>query len=305
MAALVQTYTKETGTTITMLQTRPTSATSRMPSAQYSASSSQAPRSPYSGNAALTGYRGSSTPIQQYAFKSTPGLHSSSQPDLSSQRGRFPSQSSVTNVSVLGVGQGGSRDDIAIIQTRNGVPGPRPHSAHLTVEASNKAAHDRHRRGNAQPSVHTRSHSATLPSTSAVNLPNTAQFYNIPNSRAALANRPTSFYATIPGSSMDDMHIPQQNQLDVKGMRRRSMASPDLAGSLRLPDLDHFSHQTLQNDLKTFGAVPRPSPHSRNGSSDSVNSSRSNRSRPSVSVFVRMNCPITAFTVVASLTGII
>lgn len=277
---------------MTMLQTRPTSATGRMPSGQQQpamsyAAAVQAPRSAYHGN----GYRGSSTPIQQYAFTSTPSLNQPPQPqqftpqrtsptpqtpenDTSAPRGRFPAQTP----SYANATQTGSRDDSAVVQGR-GAPAAsnRSQSAHM---ASAKAAPDRYRRGNAQPAPHTRSQSVNLPSTA--NLPNMAQFYGITNNaRSTLPARPTSFYATVPGASMDDMHIPQQPKTDAKGLRRRSMQGLESVGSLQLPQFDHSFK--LSGDTDTKPTASGSSVHSRNGSSESVTSSRSNHSRPSVS----------------------
>ena len=260
MAALVQTYSQETGT-IAMLQTRPTSATGRMPSGQQQSipqfgHSTQAPRAAYHGNATFTGYRGSSTPVQQYAFQSTPSLNNS-------YRSASPS---------TGVAQGGSRDDSAISNGRHGAPMARPQPTPITPGNTNKSAPDRYRRGQTQPGNHARSQSATLPSTAT--LPNTASFYNVGNnSRAALANRPASFYGSIPGTSMDDMHIHEQSQAEAKAMRRRSMHAHDPEPGIK----------AVGTEPKTLRTVSSNSVHSRSGSSESVNSSRSNHSRPSVS----------------------
>lgn len=279
MAALVQTYSQETGT-ITMLQTRPTSATGRIPSGQQQplpqfGNSTQAPRAAYHGNATFTGYRGSSTPVQQYAFQSTPSLNNIT------YRG---------SGSAAGVTQAGSRDDSVILNARHGVPVARPQPTH-------KAAPDRYRRGHVQPGNHTRSQSATLPSTA--NLPNTANYYNVANSsKAAMANRPANFYVSVPGTSMDDMHIYQQPQPDAKGMRRRSMQSLDSAPSLK-PQLDPAT-KAIEADPKTsLRPVPNNTAHSRSGSSESVNSSRSNQSRPSVS-----HCPSLGFMWHCPISGV-
>lgn len=289
MAALVQTYTQDPST-ITMLQTRPTSSTGRMPSGQQQpalsyAAVAQAPRSAYNG-----GYRGSSTPIQQYAFTSTPSLnqlpplqqptsHRTSptqeySPNVA--RGRFPAQTHVANNPNTSAGQLGSRDDLSIGQGGNGASSSRSQSAHL---GSGKVAPDRYRRpGNNQAGPHARSQSVTLPSTA--NLPNMAQFYGISNnSRTTLPARPTSFYATVPGSSMDDMHIPQQPKIDAKGLRRRSMQGLDSSSVLQLPQFDHSLK--LGVDDSSLSPAVSGTAHSRNGSSESVNSSRSNHSRPS------------------------
>lgn len=250
-----------------MIQTRPTSATGRMPSGQQQPVSqygAQSPRTAFNGNATFTGYRGSSTPVQQYAFQSTPSLNqpyrsNTADHEPNFNRHRFPSQAP-SGGAVMGVGQGGSRDDTAILQARHAVPVTRPPP---TVVPVSKNAPDRYRRSG-QQAQHSRSHSA---GPSLINLPNTAQFYNVANNaRSNMAARPTSFYATIPGQSMDDMHIPQQTQHD-KGMRRRSVQAFD-------------STSKQQSDTLRPAAYTA---HSRSGSSESVNSSRSNHSRPSVS----------------------
>lgn len=219
-----------------MLQTRPTSATGRMPSGQQQSipqfgHSTQAPRAAYHGNATFTGYRGSSTPVQQYAFQSTPSLNTPYR-------------------------------------------GPSPPTA---PGSTNRAAPDRYRRGQPQPGNHSRSQSATLPSTTT--LPNTVNFYNIGNN--SRSNRPASFYGALPGTSMDDMHIHQQSQAEAKALRRRSMHTQDPATTLKLQP--EPAARGVDTDPKALRAVSGNSAHSRSGSSGSVNSSRSNHSRPSVS----------------------
>ncbi|KAG9257299.1 uncharacterized protein F5Z01DRAFT_463616 [Emericellopsis atlantica] len=266
MAALVQTYPPETAT-ITMLQTRPTSATGRMPSGQQQPipqyGGNQAPRSSYHSNTNFTGYRGSSTPVQQYAFQTTPTLNqpyrmNAAEYDPSVTHHRFPNYGpSVTNSS-----QGGTRDDTAILQARQAISVSRPQPTVIPGPAKNTP--DRYRRPSNQGNSHNRSQSANLPNTS--NLPNTAQFYNIGNSpRHTATSRPTSFYATIPGTSMDDMHLPPQNH--QKGLRRRSMHGMETMASQQ-------SDRALRPGLDNAA-------HSRSGSTESVNSSRSNHSRPS------------------------
>ena len=257
MAALVQTYSHETGT-ITMLQARPTSATSRVPSGQQQfGHSPQAPRAAYHGNATFGGYRGSSTPVQQYAFQSTPSLNN-------------------TFLSPPAAGTQSPRDDFA----RHGGPASGQSQPSFSSSNVNKAAPDRYRRTQPQAGNHSRSQSATLPST--VNLSNTASFYNVANSsKAATANRPASFYATIPGTSMDDMHIHQHVQAEAKAMRRRSMHS--LESPVTAQPQPESTTKSTETDSMTLRPRTNHSAHSRSGSSDSVNSSRSNRSRPSVS----------------------
>ena len=213
-----------------MLQTRPTSATGRMPSGQQQfGHSPQAPRATYHGNATFGGYRGSSTPVQQYAFQSTPSLNNTFLPPAAG-------------------GAQDPRDDSA----RHGGPVSGHSQPSFSSGNVNKAAPDRYRRTQPQAGNHSRSQSATLPATA--NLSNTASFYNVSNSsKVSMANRPASFYATTPGTSMDDMHSRQST--------------------------------TKSNETDSMTLRPRTnhSAHSRTGSSDSVNSSRSNHSRPSVS----------------------
>lgn len=251
MAALVQTFPQETGT-ITMLQTRPNSSTGRMPSGQQTtlpqyASAAQAPRTTFNGNATLTGYRGSSTPVTQYAFQSTPSLNQW-QPQTSyrlsdgdsntQQRHRFPSTGQTITT---------SRDDSALYQNR---PSTRPQTQ--TV-GSPKSTPDRYRRGNAQAGQHARSQSASLPLTGT--LPATTQFYNTGNTpRTAVDNRPTSFYATVP-SSVDSLQLrPQPDQ---------AATSPD------------------EKRVQAARSASYNSAHSRTGSSGSAQSSRSAHSRSS------------------------
>ncbi|KAJ9154844.1 Protein BNI4 [Pleurostoma richardsiae] len=85
MAALVQSYPQQSGT-VTMLQTRSSSGAGMLPVSQPQAnhqfSASQPQRNGYHGvpnGVGNVGYRTSSTPIQPYAFTTTPSLNSSAQ----------------------------------------------------------------------------------------------------------------------------------------------------------------------------------------------------------------------------------
>ncbi|RSM13743.1 hypothetical protein CEP52_001817 [Fusarium oligoseptatum] len=309
MAALVQTYPQQTAT-VTMLQTRPTSATGMISSNQgqnghqYVGTQSQAPRY---GAAAPSGYRGSSAPVQQYAFTSTPTLHHAQTWQQQGQpvRNQVPNvnygnrgfSSSMTNLpytNTMGVGQTGARDDSAIPQRRNIVPAPRPHSAFLagpttqppySPTSSSKAAPDRYRRpsNSQQQNQHGRSQSTTLPGNNG--MPTAAQLYNGPNpQRAAALNRPNSFYNAMPGTSMDDMQLPQSPLDDSKRSRRRSMRSVESSESSRPVVQDKVKSDTLR-------VVSNPAAHSRNGSSESIVSSRSSHSRPSSSANRNVSAP--------------
>lgn len=311
MAALVQTYPQQTAT-ITMLQTRPTPNTVMIPTSQgqanhqYMGQQPPAPRSPYG---APTGYRGGSAPVQQYAFTSTPNLNQAQtwQPYGQYQnpvqgRGHAPNpsyasraqqhSSSMTNLAynqAFGMGQTGSRDDSALLATRNMVSAPRPNSMHLAsynsqpsftapTTTSNKAAPDRYRRTvNTQPNQHGRSQSSTLSANTGMPA---AQIYNGPNTHSAVPNRPNSFYNVVPGTSADDMPIYVQGE-DGKRVRRRSNHSNNSADSVSRPtlhDKSRGSDTSTPRNSNTLRVVSNPH---RNGSSESIVSSRSSNSRPS------------------------
>jgi hypothetical protein len=277
MAALVQVYPPQTET-LTMLQARPNSATGRMPSGQqqpsfqYVGAASPAPRSNFYGNASTSSYRGMSTPVQQYAFTSTPNLNSWQQDMNMNQRGRQSSTPSpVMGNFAMGVAQSGSRDDSSIVLGRSAAMPARQSPTQATY--AQRAAPDRYRRAPAQPTNHARSQSVTLPST--LNAQNPTQAYaGGNNARAALANRPHSFYG-VPGTSMDDMHIPQGSPSEAKGLRKRN------TNNLDATDAQKQLQRPSDKDIKGSRGNSTTSVHSRNGSSESVNSSRSAHSRPS------------------------
>lgn len=305
MAALVQTYPQQT-TTVTMLQNRPNPNTTMMQQSQghqLMSSTAQTPRAAYGGVTNHTGYRGSSGPVQPYAFTTTPSLHQVAQwqpygtyrtntgpvPAMSPHydtnmnlRGRFPGNQAQAAYNVpANMGMGASRDDSTIPTPRNIVPQPRPQSAHLSsnhhgyaAASSGKAMPDRYRRPSVQGPNHGRSQSSTaLPTAPVVNSP------------TMLPNRPTSFYATVPGTSKDDTHIYHQpNSEDAKRLRRRSMhtleQTVDFNKSFEIAPLGEGFGRTKspEQDAKNLRVVQS---HGRNGSSESVNSSRSSHSRPS------------------------
>ncbi|KAF4989490.1 hypothetical protein FGRMN_9088 [Fusarium graminum] len=265
-----------------MLQTRPASSTSMIPNAQGQnghqyATAAQTPRYAVPSP---TGYRGTTAPVQQYAFTSTPTLHHSQtwQPQAQPSRtynhnanygGRqFSSSGANMQYNAMGVGQTGARDDSAIPQRRNIVPAPRPHSAFLagstqptSPTSQSKAAPDRYRRPSlsAQQNQHGRSQSNAVQVNAGI--PTANQLYNGPNpSRSAIPNRPNSFYNAVPGVSMDDMQLLQSPMDDSNRSRRRSIrADSDL------------SKPAAQDKSKTEGAsqnlrpVGKRAVHSRNG----------------------------------------
>ncbi|KAF5661540.1 BNI4-like protein [Fusarium heterosporum] len=235
-----------------MLQTRPASSTSMIPNAQGQnghqyATAAQTPRYAVPSP---TGYRGTTAPVQQYAFTSTPTLHHSQtwQPQAQPSRtynhnanygGRqFSSSGASMQYNAMGVGQTGARDDSAIPQRRNIVPAPRPHSAFLagstqptSPTSQSKAAPDRYRRSSlsTQQNQHGRSQSNAVQVNAGI--PTANQLYNGPNpSRSAIPNRPNSFYNAVPGVSMDDMQLLQSPMDDSNRSRRRSIrADSDLS----------------------------------------------------------------------------
>ncbi|KAH6897276.1 hypothetical protein B0T10DRAFT_557101 [Thelonectria olida] len=313
MAALVQTFPQQTVTT-TMMQTRPTSAGMMQNQGQtgHQYMAAQAPRSQY-GVAAPVGYRGSSVPVQPYAFTTTPNLnHTQSwQPqaqqnarnyhaNANASHGVRAYSASMTNLP-MGLGQSGSRDDSAIPPARNIVPAPRPQSAYLagptqqsvnsSAPAPTKSTPDRYRRpAIAQQNQHGRSQSTVLPGgNSAVPA---VQLYNGPNpQRSAIPNRPNSFYNAVPGTTMDDMQLyPPTFSDDGKRSRRRSSQSKD-TGDHSKPAIPLKADRPAEKDGRTLRVVSNPSPHSRNESSESVGSSRSSHSRPSSSANRNASAP--------------
>jgi hypothetical protein len=317
MAALVQTYPQQTGT-VTMLQARPTANTGMMAPGQpqqnhqFVAGSSQAPRSPYHNTAGMTStpvYRGATVPVQQYAFTSTPSLNPA-MPWQHQQYATFRTNSSPAVPGIqtfdpniahrsrsqpmnqgyvyhMGIGQGGSRDDTAIVQARHIVPAPRPHSAAYLAASnmgppaqstSSKAAPERYRRPSGQTPQHGRSHSSTLP-------PTLGMVHGQNNSSPTLAARPTSLYAAGTSRTMDDMALHHQSSMDdIRRARQQSInsnTSSDKSAIHDRPRLDTANSQAAvsrDQDGKTLRVVPV---HSRNHSSESVNSTRSSHSRPS------------------------
>ena len=170
MAALVQSY-QQSGT-VTMLQARPASASGMLQSSQGQGGQpfgvSQQQRNSFYGTPGGLGgssaYRGSTAPIQPYAFTATPSLATSNQWQQQFQNSRTSSSSSVptarsldhngsglgrprhpgasasmTNLhstSAMGYSSGGSQDDSVLPGSRRVAAHPRPQSAYLTGSAT-------------------------------------------------------------------------------------------------------------------------------------------------------------------------
>ncbi|KND95269.1 Protein BNI4 [Tolypocladium ophioglossoides CBS 100239] len=323
MAALVQTYPQQTGT-VTMLQTRPSSTSGIMSASQphanhqYMGSSSQAPRSAYHGTSS-TGYRGSTAPVQPYAFTSTPNLNqtmpwqqygayrTNSSPAAAGAQSfdqnlnyrapllNNPSTANMGYAPSFGISHGGSRDDSSLSTPRNITPTARPQS-YLSVNtqpsfssgAPIRNTPERYRRPSGGAVHHSRSQSSTLPSSIA--MANTPQLYNAQGVPRHSATSPSGSHGLVAVSSFDDMHLYNRlsSQEDIKRMRRRSMHTIDTPdfhkGGLVPGDATRSegpsTGRNADKDLKPSRMAPHTT-HSRSGSSESVSSTRSSHSRPS------------------------
>lgn len=279
MAAMVQTYPQQTGT-VTVLQNRPSSSSGIMPAhahshshsnsqtgQQYGVNTSQ--RNNYHGLAGVGGqsnYRGSSGPVQPYAFTTTPNLaNNGSQqrqaygairttstpnaPTLQSldPRARYQGNNLSSGVSVPVVTtQPVSRDDMSLPQmNRNISPAAaRPQSTYMTggptfaQVAAAKASPERYRRPTPR---HTEStpviqQQQQVPSSGS----GTATVVTMYNPRVAgsgqqavgprtSVSRPQSAYGSLmTGVAADDMQVHRHtSEEETKRFRRRSMASFD------------------------------------------------------------------------------
>jgi hypothetical protein len=273
MAALVQSYPQQSGT-VTMLQTRPASTASMLPTSpsqvnqQYMGGSQQQRNGFHAVPSGMGGpsmYRASPSPIQPYAFTSTPSLNTNTQwqqfggfrtsssptvPTIQSLdqgnggRPRYVASTSMTNLAynpTMGLGKSGSRDDSSIRPARTVTTAPRPQSAYMSGTSTQlsfvqtapvKASPDRYRRPAAQQP---RVQNSAPPSGSGMS--SVSHLYssqggsdqkrpNIPS----LPSRPRSSYIPGPGSAADDMQLQHQpSQEEGKRLRRRSMHTLDSA----------------------------------------------------------------------------
>lgn len=229
-------------------------------------------------------------------------------PNPSTGRSRHNANASMPNLpnSALNVASIGSRDDsmIPVSGTRRVSPGPRPQSAFLSNSSNQlslgsstatKSQPDRYRRTAAQrsPDSGVTQGSAT-PSGSGMASVNHLYAQPTPNKerRPSPSNlsRPNSFYAKVPGS-VDDMQL-YRHQEDSRRIRRRSMPaldttdlpkSPLPADPKRSEDPSAARGGNDKDQIKTARLVTISSPvvGAKNGSSDSLVSSRSSNSRPS------------------------
>lgn len=221
------------------------------------------------------------------------------------QNGTYPRTRHGVNSSLPNLSSGGSRDDSALPPpgARRGSGTSRPQSAYFSssaISSFNSAAPaknqpDRYRRpalrttesgpaGSATPSgsgMASVNHLYTPP-------PNNRERRPSPSNN----NRPTSFHAKMPGS-VDDMQLYRSSD-DSRRFRRRSMPALDtglvpksLASSEnKKPDgspVDKAVKTADKDQIKTARllTINSPTSHARNGSSESLVSSRSSNSRPS------------------------
>lgn len=294
--------------------------------------------------AAPMSYRGSAAPIQPYAFTSTPSLttagqrqpHPNSRASSSSAvptahtfvdqngypRSRHTANASLPNLPMNMV-QGISRDDSSIPppMTRRG-SAPRPQSAYFsssTVQTSfTSASPSPASPVKSQPERYRRpSHRSTETASgqqvhfaASTQSSNSSMVNQSPSKDRRLSpptlNRPSSFYAKVPGT-VDDMQL-GRNPEESKRFRRRSMPALDAvevpkslaALDLKRPEkpINQYSPKGAfdQDRSKTARLVTISNP--KNGSSESLVSNLSSNSRPSsvsspIRAHPRTHCPIT------------
>ncbi|KAI8950904.1 hypothetical protein F4801DRAFT_316552 [Xylaria longipes] len=314
MAALVQTYPQQSGT-VTLLQTRPPSATGIM-SGTTQGHSGQTygnhQRHVYHGSSGnvggQAGYRsGTVAPIQPYAFTSTPSLANSGQ---ISQHGGYRTSSGTTVPTLQQLVD--PRMQPSITTARPPLNGTSTQPTFAQVAAS-KASPERYRRpaprhtDSSPPMVQPQQVQGSAGPFGS-GMPTAAQLYNsraLPRSQGMASNRPQSAHGSLAGATMDDMHIYRHATDDEsKRYRRRSIHSinsPDYFNGLAQQNFNQttesFQPNAVTSSKKQGGnekeqrptrVVPLPPPagnasHVRNGSSESVVSSRSSNSRPSSS----------------------
>lgn len=226
-------------------------------------------------------------------------------------RSRHTANASLPNLP-MNMAPGGSRDDSALPNpmTRRGSGTPRPHSAYFssstvqtsfTSAAPTKSQPDRYRRPSQRGPESGSSIQQGQPGGSAPpsgsGMAAVSHLYTPPATKErrpspSSLNRPNSFYAKVPGT-VDDMQL-GRNPEDGKRIRRRSMPALDaveVPKSLAALDLkkpekspaDQTSSKGAadKDKAKTARLVTTTTASVKNGSSESLVSSRSSNSRPS------------------------
>ncbi|OLN93902.1 Protein BNI4 [Colletotrichum chlorophyti] len=217
------------------------------------------------------------------------------------------SQSNVAYSQAMGTSKGGSRDDSAIPAARTNSLAPRPQSAFLAGNTTQqmtsaqtsgtKTTPDRYRRPAVQQqqprqtSAPSGSGMATVSHLYNAPGPNDQKSVSVRSRNSSFQGRPNSYYGAV-----DDMQLnAQQPAEDSKRLRRRSMHSLDSADYPKPLTPQEFSHPeqscrpdrvpTPKNNEKTLRIVSNLAPpvnnnmHARNGSAESLASSRSNAAK--------------------------
>ncbi|KAI0435094.1 hypothetical protein F5Y09DRAFT_103946 [Xylaria sp. FL1042] len=315
MAALVQTYPQQSGT-VTLLQTRPGSTTAIMPGTSQGHSGQtygNPPRNVYHGSlgniGGQTGYRsGNVAPIQPYAFTSTPSLATSGQVP---QHGGYRTSSGTTVSNFPQLVDTRIQSPITVARPPLNASSNQPTFAQVVAS---KASPERYRRpaprqvDSSPPALiqpQQVSNPGVLPGSG---MPTAAQLYNartVPRSPGMVSNRPQSAHGSFTGAAMDDMHLYRHpGEDESKKYRRRSIHSINSSDYFNALAPQNFQQTTeplqpdrlasskkqgsAEKDQKPARVVPLPPPagtasHARNGSSESIVSSRSSNSRPSSS----------------------
>ncbi|KAJ1337575.1 protein BNI4 [Microdochium nivale] len=315
MAALVQTISQQS-TSVGILKSRHDKFVGTMPSSSQSSATlsygSSSQRTGSHGSSSTSGpssYRGTSTPIQPYAFTSTPTAATTSQWQQQQQQyGAYRAPSASSNTP-----SGGSQPQHTNLPT-----GASEQPTFAQVAAS-KAPPERYRRPVARytdssPSVLQTNLVQGLPSASTTGNATVVHLYN-PRVVADRADanfgqpRPHSAYGSVmPGVSFDDMQLDRQRSDDAqKRFRRRSMHTIDFSGypspmtPKQLMQAEEMRRASAAKRLSLSGsgnpenqhkntsrilavpAVEKTGTQVRNASAESLVSSRSSNSRPTSS----------------------
>lgn len=315
MAALVQTYSQQSGT-VTLLQTKTGSATGTMAGTSQGHSGQMygnPQRSAYHSSGTVgsqSGYRsGSAAPIQPYAFTSTPGLSGSGQ---SSQGGGYRTSSGTTVPTLPQLADARTQSSSTTIRPHLNGTSNQPTFAQV---AASKASPERYRRPAAKQSESSPSvpqtqtqpqHMQAATTQASTGTATSVQFYNprtLSRNPGTTTPRPQSAHGALASATMDDMQLYRNTgDEESKRYRRRSIHSINSADFVTTPPpqsikrtpessqadgLASSRKQGTEKEQRPTRVVPLPPPvvnaslHVRNGSSESVVSSRSSSSRPS------------------------
>ncbi|KAK1586016.1 uncharacterized protein LY79DRAFT_580671 [Colletotrichum navitas] len=250
-----------------------------------------------------SGYRTSSSPAVP-----TQGMVHGQDASRSRHSGSSSMSSASYGHSSMGTSKSGSRDDLAIPAARTNSQAPRPQSAYLSGNATQqqqmtfaqtpgtKTTPDRYRRPALQQQ---QPRQTSAPSGSG--MATVSHLYNAPEQKSVSVRGRMPSYQGRPNSSydvVDDMQLNRQPTEDRR-LRRRSMHSLDSADYPKPLIPQEFSHSeepprpdrrpTPKNNEKTLRIVSTLTPpadnnmHVRNGSAESLASSRSSHTHPSSS----------------------